>query len=347
MKKIGCLIVLLLAVHIASYGQNSNNNDVYNKRFQLQNDIEAGDKNALNVLGVSYLQDYPTDYGKAFILFQRAYNEGVEYAAFNLGHCYYHGYGVIKNYATAYKLFLEDNGKTSGALYYLGAMYFNGYGVSVDYNKSFDYFQKAKARGYAASDIFLGICYAEGKGVEKNESRALSFLLPHAYNNNSEAQFYVANIYMNQGNNEEALFWYGKIVKKYITVSVIIGDIYKSENNISKAKQYYQQASDYGVAIGEYKLGDLIYAEAIKLECNGFDSDAKIKYKEAFKLFKDAAEDNSRPIPAAMRKLQACYRYGRGTEVDMSLAEKWKHEAIKHKDDETIELLKLEIRNNQ
>lgn len=347
MRRFISLFALLITIHAVSLSQNGNFREIINKRMNLQSQIENGNKNALNALGVSYLEQNPTDYDKAFKLFQRAYDLGVENSAFNLGHCYYHGYGVNVDYTKALKLFLEDNGKTSGALYYLGALYFNGNGVAVDYDKAVDYFQKAKERGYTSSDIFLGICYAEGKGVEKDETRALSLLLPFAYKKNSEAQYNVAKIYMNLGNDEKALYWYGKVATQYSTASVIMGDIYKKEGNIVKAKDFYRQASDYGVAMGEYKLGEIIYDEGVKLESNGFDSDAREKYTEAFQLLKDASEDSETPIPAAMRLLHACYRYGRGTEENVTLAEKWKSEALKHKDKNTLELLEMEIKRKK
>ncbi len=345
MKRTVVSCILFVVVSIITYSQNSNVVNTINDRMKLQSQIERGNMDALNMLGVSYLQKAPKDYQKAFDLFQRAYKSGVDNATFNLGHCYFHGYGVPKDYRMALKLFLEDGGKTCGSLFYIGVIYFHGYGVNADYDKAFDYLQKAKACGQTNADEFIALCYAEGKGVDKDEERALSILLPLANKNDVNAQFGVANIYRNQGNNERALYWYGKIATQFSTASVLMGDIYKSENNIDLAKQYYRKASDYGVAIGEYKLGEIIYDEAMKLERNGWKSDAEKLYSEAFHLFKDASEDSFTPVPGAMRLLQACYRYGRGTEQNAELADKWKNEALKHKDLQTIELLKIEINN--
>lgn len=344
--KLLLVLFILNANYLVAQVNNGikNTYDVIDKRLRLQTLAEKGDKDALNLLGLSYLEDVPKDKEKAFKLFQQASKAGSVPAEFNVAFCYYYGEGTIANYSEAYRLFKEQYlKKEKKASYYLGSMFLYGQGVEKDYKKAIEYLTEAKGNGMGIADVILGYCYAKGLGVEKNVSYGLSLLVPSANKNDILAQLYVADIYNEQGKTDEALYWYEKISDKHSLASVIIGDIYVSENNIAKAKQYYRQASDYGVTMGEWKLGEILYNEAKKLDDNGFSSDADKRYNEAFQLLKEASEDRETPVPSAMRLLQACYRYGRGTKIDEQMADIWIKEAEKHKDVKTLELLEMEI----
>ena len=73
------------------------------------------------------------------------------------------------DYATALREFrpLAEQG-TANAQVYLGLMYANGRGVPQDYKTAVKWYRLAAEQGYAAAQGKLGVMYALGKGVLKD-----------------------------------------------------------------------------------------------------------------------------------------------------------------------------------
>lgn len=80
----------------------------------------------------------------------------------------------------------EKNGDID-AMNNLGYMYFTGTGVEQDYKKAFELYKKGSALYEPSSMCGLGICYATGKGTEKNEDSALFWLMESAKMGNEDA----------------------------------------------------------------------------------------------------------------------------------------------------------------
>ena len=91
--------------------------------------------------------------------------------------------------------------------------------------------QKAD-KGDPSAQMFLGLCYQEGNGVEKNDSLAVYWFEKSARKGLSEAQVMLGNCYR-----------YGKGVEKDST----------------KAFELYEQASWCGGSLGLDALGDCYY----------------------------------------------------------------------------------------
>ena len=58
----------------------------------------------------------------------------------------------------------------------MGILYEEGYGVTQDYKKAFEWYSKAAAQNYADAQNNLAALYAQGKGVELNNKKPLSYI---------------------------------------------------------------------------------------------------------------------------------------------------------------------------
>ena len=90
------------------------------------------------------------DYSKAFTLFQKAANQGVALAQYNLG-----------------------------------LMYYNGRGVIQDDKQAVYWYQKAANQGDASAQLNLGVMYANGRGVIQDDKQAEMWGLLAKYNGNN------------------------------------------------------------------------------------------------------------------------------------------------------------------
>ena len=107
--------------------------------------------------------------------------------------------------------------------------------------------------GYVPAQFHLGFCYAEGKGVAKDDSEAVKWIRKAAEQGHAEAQYVLGVCYA-----------VGKVVAK----------------DDSEAVKWYRKAAEQGLAEAQYHLG-ACYAEGI-----GVEKDKN----EAEKWFRKAAE---------------------------------------------------------
>lgn len=95
----------------------------------------------------------------------------------NLGTCYYHGMGVTQDLDKAKKYYKK--GAELGddkCMLNLGIIYFKNAeekNRKKDYNEAFEWFNKAADKDLAEAISYVGICYEDGLGVEKDLDIAL------------------------------------------------------------------------------------------------------------------------------------------------------------------------------
>ena len=82
-------------------------------------------------------------------LIERA-EKGDADAQYNLGVCYYNGYGVAQDKGEAVKWYRKAAEQGfADAQYWLGVCYYNGYGVAQDYDEAVKWIRKAAEQGHA------------------------------------------------------------------------------------------------------------------------------------------------------------------------------------------------------
>ena len=171
--------------------------------------MEAGDSSCIVSLGLVYLEGdkgLPMDEKEALRLFGLAAENGNEYGYYNMGRCYYNGWGCAQDYRQAVEYFKKarDLGVQQDQLTafrlakalrdkeqdypreILGLCYLNGIGTMPDYALARSLFEQA-GTGYYASCIGLGDIYSKGLGVEEDIQKAVSYYENAASRGNAEA----------------------------------------------------------------------------------------------------------------------------------------------------------------
>ena len=337
MKRFLLFVLLIISLGTSCSFAQSGAFGHYHKAEALKEKVKKNDVEAMNQLGLLYLSELFDKEESAVELFEKASARGHQDATYNLGYCYFTAKGVEQNYQKAFSLFLRVAETVKEAPVRIGVCYLFGYGIKKNNQEAIKWFEKGLTNGDNAANFYLAYVYGKGEGVVKDERKALQLYLPFAQKGNSFAQYQMAQIYYNgetvPKDCNKALTWFEKVADKYYDAWVIMGEIYEKgdgiSKNLTKAKECYQQASDYGIPLGEYRLGAILYDEK--------------KYDEAFSLLTQAAEDKKNPVPEAMRKLAACYRYGLGTPQNLEKEQYWMNEAAKNKDYKAIDILNEKI----
>jgi TPR repeat protein len=123
------------------------------------------------------------DYQKAYEYYMKAYEEGDDVAANNLGYIYAYGRLGTVDKEKAFYYYSEAALKgNENSLYTVGDAYFYGDFVKQNYHLAFEHYKKAyEASGldhYFFSDICyrLALCFENGYGTDKDSYEALRFI---------------------------------------------------------------------------------------------------------------------------------------------------------------------------
>lgn len=149
------------------------------------------------------------DFQAAVESFEKAAKTGNREAQYNLGICYYYGYGIPQNYTQAvhYYRLAGEQGHVD-AQNNLGNCYYKGKGsVAKDMTQAKKWFAGA-AHDYPAAQFNLGVCYQE----EKNYAKALFCYRLAAEQGHAGAQLSLGVLYEKGWgaikDEAEALKWY-------------------------------------------------------------------------------------------------------------------------------------------
>ena len=82
--------------------------------------------------------------------------------------CLYGIGGAAKDPEKAFRWFSQTAPDDPAGLYWLGVCYDNGFGVERDEDRACRLYQESAAGDYAPALCNLGVCYESGQGVEKN-----------------------------------------------------------------------------------------------------------------------------------------------------------------------------------
>ena len=173
-----------------------------------------------------------------------------------------------KNYPVALKIFtkLAEQGDAI-AQSALGFMYANGEGVPKDASQAVTWYRKAAEQGLDVAQYELGLMYANGEGVPKNASQAAAWYRKAAEQGHAIAQYNLGVMYGN-----------GEGVPK----------------DASQAVTWYRKAAEQGNAKAQFNLGVMYangegvpkdYVQAAKWlylgKANGVEADKAIRQIES------------------------------------------------------------------
>lgn len=275
---------------------------------------------AFNVMGDLYCYGYvygiAQDYEAAAQWYQKAVNARYGEAYPSLASLYMNGKGVAKNMERAYQLFrLAADAGVIGGYGGLGNCYEYGIVVEKDITSAIQYYQKAADGGNNFSRVHLYNIYIEGDGVRKDVGKAIQYLRDAADDGYVDAMYLLGYEYYS-------------------------GRYLKQENK--QAIKWMTKAADAGSFYAAEKLGISYY---LGLEPCQKDYNMAFKYLLQAVMQASSSDNLDNVRGATYRYLAACYRFGRGTGIDHSLAAYYTELAAKYGDDASTEALKLTRRN--
>lgn len=278
-------------------------------------EANQGNAMALNDLGSCYdrADGVPQDRQKAFECFQKASDKGWFLAHFNLAQYYYKGFACEQNYEKAVELLiktLEKDSKFAPAQWHLAECYYNGLGTAKDMAKALDLYKECEIAKHPNLEIlYLKIAGIYEKGIDGTPDYGNAF------------QYWMELAEKGEKN---------KAVGEYK-----VGEYYDFgrgvERNKLEAISWYTKAANKGHGLAQYKVGMCMY----------YGETISQNYKEAIRYFELALKDlyllnNVRG--EIMRKLSACYRFGRGVSVDVEKADYYMKEAARYGDADVLNL---------
>lgn len=290
------------------------------------------------------------DYSEAARYIAAAAEQEVPNAYKVLGDIYYYGLGTEADNEQAAKWYQKAVDEGYGNAYtQLAWLYLTGQGVTENESKAYSLYKEAADAGYPEGNAGVGLCYENGAGVTKNLYTASTYYKKAAENGNAYSMYRLYNMYKDgegvSKNNQEALNYLRQSADLENTdalwalgVEYMRGELLHEEHG--KALEYMTKAADNGNAWGAAILGTLYY--------DGTEPCSK-DYDKAFKYLSYAAQNPgslTEELQAEVYKeLGACYRFGRGTEVNHSLASYYTEQAASLGDTKSFDAVKM-LRND-
>jgi uncharacterized protein len=123
-----------------------------------------------------------------------------------------------EDYETALPRLLPVAGRGNAfAQYKVGVIYANGLGVEKNDGEAVKWYQKAADQGESDAQLNLGMMYATGRGLEKDPKKAMEWYLRAAQQWNASAQNNIGSLYFNgegvEKDDKKAFEWYLKAAR--------------------------------------------------------------------------------------------------------------------------------------
>ena len=191
----------------------------------------------------------PVNYGQSLTWLKRAAESGDAEAQYLLARQMEIGLMVDADIKGAAEWYAKSAiGGYRAAQFRLGEMYYAGKGLSKDYAQAAKWFERAQAQGSMPAAYNLGLIYERGLGVEKNHAKA-SALYQRA------AQVNLAMLFA-QGkgvikDNGRALMWLEVARRSGITVSTFILDSLKAKMSPGEVESAVEMAVNRKAQIGQ------------------------------------------------------------------------------------------------
>ncbi len=286
-----------------------------------------------NPMTQNALGDYYYDqkqFKKALVWFEKAAEQDLAEAQFNLGFCFKEGYGVEKDEGVAFKWYKKaaEQGLAK-AQYNLGICYHNGEGVEKDEREAFGWFLKSAEQDYSLAMSTVGSMYHLGMGIGKNEHKGFEYIKKAAELGVDNAQYNLGIIYIKgiicEKNEQKGCEWIKKAATQgYDIAQLELGKCYLNgtgvERNEESAFVWFLKSANQGLNQAQLYLG-YCYENGIGVEINK---------KLMFEWYKKAAEQGN---AEACVVIGNCYLGGIGCDQDYNKAFIWLNKARIEGDD--------------
>lgn len=252
---------------------------------------------------------------------------------------------------------------------YLGLMYIDGYGVKKNIKKGLEYMEAAAAQGNPEIQYELGTMYEEDEadedeqeedGIPKNNIKAREWYQAAADGGHGLAQYWLASIFFNAQDYENAIKYYEKAAKQGDTDALFyLGLIYMKNEDYKNAFKWFEEGAVQGHVQAQYNFAGfyekgLGVTQNLNLAMQWYQSAAnrghvkahtalgmiyeqgttfKPDLKKAAGYYQYAAEQGE---PMAQLKLSLMYKEGRGVQKDPQLALFWCEESAEQNNAEAF-----------
>ena len=196
------------------------------------------------------------DYETALKEWQPLAEQGLPFAAYNVGLLYARGQGVKADPAEAAKWYrIAAEKGIPEAQYNLGLLYSTGSGVPKDETQAAAWFQKAAQKGDSNAADIIGTLYESSDGSLHDFAQAEKWYRKSAEEGNSDAQFNLGVMYdVGHGvqiDYKEAVKWYTKAAAQWEEGALCnLGILYYNgegvERDLIKSQMYYLLAKEAG-----------------------------------------------------------------------------------------------------
>jgi TPR repeat protein len=190
----------------------------------------------------------------------------------------------------------------AAAEYCLGHVYFEGEGVPRDYDEALSWYRRAADQGYALAEASLGYMYLQGTGVARDYGEAIRWFTKAADQGNANAEYNLGSIYRS-GNGvtqdfEKAVYWYKKAASQddanaEYGIGFMLFNGQGIQQDRAQAAHEYRLAANQGLARAEY---DLAYMEF-------YGQGVVTNHVEAYRLFHAAAEQGDERAKRSLRAM--------------------------------------------
>lgn len=327
--------------------------DYYKSADLLKEAADMGDAIAQSQIGEYYLQGngVQQNINEASRYIEMSATQGQPYAYKLKGDMYYYGLGVTEDNLQAaqwYQKAVDQN--VTSACNQLAYMYLLGIGVEKNYNKCFTLYKQSADNGDARGIAGLGMCYENGIAVSADINVAVSYYKNAADQNDSFASDKLYRMYRSMYSTRDGVAEDADAAIKYLRKAVelgntssiyslgyeyYVGEIIQADEQ--KASEYMKKAADEGDVFACAVLGTMYYSGDSGL----FPKD----YGKAFEYLSIAVTDpeslNEGLLADVYKKIGACYRFGRGTNKNISQASYYTELAAKYGDEGSVSAVRM------
>ncbi|CAB4391859.1 unnamed protein product [Rhizophagus irregularis] len=221
-----------------------------NYKLHIRN-AEKGDNVSQYYVGNCYRYgiNIKRDYNKAIEWYVKSSEGGNIKAIYKLGSFYYFGHNLIKDEKIAFELYLHSaEGGYYEALNTVGNCYYNGRGILKSGNKAFKCYLKAAEKGHAPSQFTIANYY---KCVPKDLEKWYYWNRKAAINGCIDAQYKLADYYLNNNNEGKAFKWYMKLADKKDSIRALylVAKCYRDgigiDKNFKEATNWFNKCKDF------------------------------------------------------------------------------------------------------
>ena len=186
--------------------------------------------------------------------------------------------------------------------------------------------RKSAEQGNALAQNNLGVMYAEGKGVSRNDSEAVKWFRKSAEQGNSAGQSNLGEMYRDgrgvTPNDEEAVSWFQRSAEQWDAAGEAnLGAMYLKGLGVSQdygeALKWLKKSADHGNAWGQRALGRM-HAEGKGVPQD--DAEALKWFRKAADWYRKSADEGNAGAQLALGEM---YANGFGVSKDYAEAAKW------------------------